>query len=359
MKTNGREYSRAELLRRVGNVSQLGGTRHYTLADGRAKGVAAVDVDTGAGLRFTVLPDRGMDISAAAYKGVNLVYLTANGEVHPAFYEPQGLGWLRTFSAGLLTTCGLTYLGNPGRDGDEDLGLHGRYSTSPAMRVRDNSGWDGDEYRIELVGTMEECTLFGDKIRLERTIGTRLGSRRLMIDDRVENFGYRASPFTILYHVNLGFPLLDESATLFVSSVKREPVDEQSRTGLEQWNSFSPPQAGFAEENFLHTMKADASGRATAALVNTRLGDRGGLAAYVRFDAAALPYLNEWKLMDEGDYVLAIEPCNAPCENRAELRRRGLLASLAPGEKWSSRLEVGVLEGKDEIDRLVSEIGEN
>lgn len=345
-------------MRRVGNAAQLGGTRHYTLADGRAKGLAAIDVDCGAGLRYTVLPDRGLDIAAAAYQGVNLVYLTANGEVHPAFYEPQGSGWLRTFCGGLLTTCGLTYLGNPGRDGDDELGLHGRYSASPAAQVRDNSRWDGDEYRIELCGTVEECRLFGDKIRLERTIQSTLGGRWLSIADTVENFGFKPSPFTILYHINLGFPLLDEGAKLFVSSTKLEPVDEQSRAGLDRWNSFAPPAADCREENFLHAMQADHSGRATAALVNPRLGERGGLGVYVRFDAAALPYLNQWKLMAAGDYVLAVEPCNAPCENRAALRRRGLLPSLAPGEKWTSRLEIGVLDGRDEIDRLMKAIAD-
>ena len=65
----------------------------------------AIDVDTGAGgLRFTVLPDRGLDISLASYKGNNLSFLTPAGETHPAFYEPGGLGWLRTFTGGLLTT---------------------------------------------------------------------------------------------------------------------------------------------------------------------------------------------------------------------------------------------------------------
>ena len=142
MRIGNREFSRAEILRRVGNVSQVASARHVVLDDGRAKGVAAIDFDTGAGLRFTVLPDRGMDISSASYKGCNLVYLTPNGEVHPAYYEPQGAGWLRTFFGGLLTTCGLTTIGAPGRDGDEDLGLHGRYAAIPARQVCDRSRWD-------------------------------------------------------------------------------------------------------------------------------------------------------------------------------------------------------------------------
>ncbi len=172
MRIQGKEYSREQISERIGHVAQLGGTRHYTLSDGRSKHVAAVEVDTGSGFRFTVLPDRGLDISLAGYQGLNLVYLTPNGEVHPAFYEPDDLGWLRTFFGGLLTTCGLTYLGPPGVDDGKNLGLHGRYSTSPARQVCDRSGWDGNEYRVEISGVVEECALFGDKIRLTRTITT-------------------------------------------------------------------------------------------------------------------------------------------------------------------------------------------
>jgi len=219
MKIRGKEYSREQISERIGHVAQLGGTRHYTLSDGCSKHLAAVDVDTGSGFHFTVLPDRGLDISAAGYKGLNLVYLTPNGEVHPAFYEPDDLGWLRTFFGGLLTTCGLTYLGPPGVDDGQKLGLHGRYATSPARQVCDRSGWDGDEYRVEISGVVEECALFGDKIRLTRTITTSLGGKSLKITDVAENFGYVTSPFVVLYHVNAGFPLLDAAARLSLTAV--------------------------------------------------------------------------------------------------------------------------------------------
>jgi hypothetical protein len=101
---------KSETLKYIGNLSQLGGCRHYTLIEGPAHGMRATDINTGNGLQYTVLPDRAMDISLASYKGTNLVYLTCNGETNPAFYEHEGVGWLRTFAAGLLTTCGLTYL---------------------------------------------------------------------------------------------------------------------------------------------------------------------------------------------------------------------------------------------------------
>ena len=106
--TSDRRWDRRTVSRYTGDLSQIGGTRHYELSEGKARGVRAVDVATGMGLQFTVLPDRGMDISRCSFRGTNLVYRTATGEVHPAYYDPHGQEWLRGFFGGLLTTCGLT-----------------------------------------------------------------------------------------------------------------------------------------------------------------------------------------------------------------------------------------------------------
>lgn len=350
MRIGNQQYTRAELLQRVGNLRQLGGTRPCILNDGRSKGVAAIDVNTGAGLTFTVLPDRGMDIAAASFRGTNLVHLTQNGEANPAFYEPRGLGWLRTFFAGLLTTCGTTTLGSPGQDGDEELGLHGRATVTPARQVCDRSRWEGDEYVIELSGILEECALFADKIRLTRTIRTRLGGRSLLIHDVAENFGYQTSPFTLLYHINPGFPLLDASSELHLTAAESTPCDAQSARGMEQMLRFSAPVPGFAEENYLHRMRAAADGWAVAAMINREL--EGGLGLWLRFRTDTLPYLNEWKMMGQGDYVVGIEPCNAPCANRAVLREMGLLPLLEPGEQREMQVEIGVAHGPEEIETL-------
>ena len=100
---------RDEIQKYTGNQAQIGGTRHYVLSDGWGKGLRAIDINSGNGLHYTIMPDRGMDISLASFKGNNLVFLTPNGETHPSFFEPEDLGWLRTFTGGLLTTCGLTF----------------------------------------------------------------------------------------------------------------------------------------------------------------------------------------------------------------------------------------------------------
>jgi hypothetical protein len=348
MKIDGKEYSRKEIESRVGSISQLGGTLHYQFSEGRAKGVEGVEFNTGAGFSFIALPDRGLDIAYCTYRGTNLVYHTPNGVVSPAFYEPEVSGWLRTFFAGLLVTCGLTYFGAPGRDGEEDLGLHGRYSTIPADQVCDLSRWEGDDYILEIRGVVEECALFGDKLRLTRTISAEIGGKSLRIRDTVNNFGFTTSPFTILYHINAGFPLLDEGSELVLTSLKNEPYDEFSKSAVEQSGRFTLPIPGMKEQNYLHTMAGDENGFAYAALINRNMLD--GLGLYIRFHTENLVYLSEWKMMAEGEYVVGLEPCNTKIANRASLREEGRLPFIEPGETREMDVEIGVLDGPDEID---------
>jgi len=349
MKIAGTQYSRSEVLRRVGHISQIGGTRPYQLVEGAANGLRAVDFDTGAGLRFTLVPDRGMDISAASYNGLNLAFRTPNWETAPAFAEPEGFGWLRTFFGGLLTTCGLTYFSHPCTDEGVELGLHGRCNLIPAQRVRDLSDWQGDEYVMSVTGVVEECVIFGHRMRLTRTVSALVGARSLRVHDVVTNFGYQPAPFTILYHINAGFPLLSARSQLLLSRASTEPLDAEAvRAGLDNVLRFSDPVPGCAEQVFLHRMIGDARGWASAALVNPDLGP-DGLGLYVRFPVAVLPVMAEWKMMGEGDYVLGMEPCNVDLMPRAELRKKGLLPMLAPGAQAELTVEIGILEGPQDI----------
>jgi hypothetical protein len=351
----GKNYTRREIERHVASLGQAGGVRRVVLAEGRAKGVEAFQFETGDGLDFTVLPDRGLDIPFCSFKGLNLVYQAPGGIAHPAFHDPAGFEWLRVFFGGLLTTCGLTYFGDPGTDAGEQLGLHGRYTGLPAARLRDLSRWEGEEYLLEVAGTVEEASLFGEKLRLERSVASRIGARSLTVRDRVENFGRRPAPFTILYHVNAGFPLLCADSELECSSQSVEPYDPTLAPSRPEVRPFAAPDPQFSAPgpDYLHIMAADAGGRAWAALVNRKLQPRGGpagLGLSLRFRADTLPFLNEWRMLAEQDYVVGVEPANTKVLNRAALRREGRLPMLQPGEVREMEVELGVLEGAEEIE---------
>jgi galactose mutarotase-like enzyme len=325
-----------ELFQYIGNQAQLGGSRHYLLSDGRGRNMRGIDVNTGSGLQYTILPDRGMDISLASFKGHNLVYLSFNGETHPAFFEPGGFGWLNTFTGGLLTTCGLTYLGAPVKDGEEELGLHGRYSTIPARQVADLSGWVGDEYHIRLRGIIEEGHIFSYKLRLEREISSVQGHNIIRIKDTVTNTGYKTSPYTILYHMNLGYPLLCEDSELVIDPVSTVPATPHAAAGINEFRRFIKPQANCQEQVYFHAMKAENKDLAKVCLQNRKLG----ISLTIKFNADQLPYLTEWKMMGMGDYVLGLEPCNVPAKNRVELKEDNILPYLKAGETVINNIEV-------------------
>jgi hypothetical protein len=296
----------------------------------------AIDVNSGSGLQYTILPDRGMDISLASFRGHNLVYLSCNGETHPAFFEPQGFGWLNTFAGGLLTTCGLTYLGAPVKDGEEELGLHGRYSTIPAKQVSDLSLWIGDEYHIILRGITEEGHIFGQKLRLEREISSVLGQSVIRIKDTVTNFGYKTSPYTILYHMNIGYPMLCEYSELIIDPEKSIPATPFAEEEIQEFRRFIKPEANREEQVYFHTMKPDRKGEAKVCLQNKKLG----ISLTIKYNADNLPFLTEWKMMGMGDYVLGLEPCNVPARNRVELKEDNILPYLKAGESVTNFIEL-------------------
>jgi hypothetical protein len=210
---------KTETLKYIGNLTQLGACRHYILTEGWARGLRATDFNTGSGLNYTVLPDRNMDISMASYKGCSLVYITCNGETHPSFFEPEGPGWLHTFSGWINCHMRMMWLGAPCTDGNEVLGLHGRISTTPAKQYSDLSGWENNDYMLEVKGHMEERQIIRGKLRIEREISSMLGQSSIHLKDTVTNFGNQTVPFTLLYHMNFVIPCYQNIQNLYLTQV--------------------------------------------------------------------------------------------------------------------------------------------
>src|SRR5256885_7873582 len=95
------------------NPAQLGGIESYVIDDGPARGVRALCVNTGGGLRYRVLVDRGLDIDQAFFNQMSLAFLAHKGVTPPTRGLDRGLDWLKGFGAGLLTSCGPFNTGGP------------------------------------------------------------------------------------------------------------------------------------------------------------------------------------------------------------------------------------------------------
>jgi hypothetical protein len=351
MKIFGKTINRDQILRHVGRMDQIGGARPCALSDGPARGMRAIDVDTGAGLSFTVLPDRGLDISRAVFNGASLCWRAPVGDVHPSYFEAQGCDWQRTFGGGLLVTCGLTYHGAPCVDGDEELGLHGRYSTLPATGVCCHQDWQEDEYLISIEGTVREAHLNGPNLALTRQITTRLGSQTISVRDTVTNEGYHDSPLMILYHCNLGFPLLDKNTRLYSPSRRVCLRETKEEVPLDRYSKYFTSLKASQEEVFFHEMEAGADGYVSLILANHDYAGGRGLGVLQRYHARNLPLFTQWKSGAEGACIMGLEPSNAPVEGRAKARAEGLLETLEPGGAREYHVELTVLADNAEISQ--------
>lgn len=335
-----RSWTRSEVESYVGDLSQIAGIKLAEWADGAERGLRVADFRSGSGLSFSVLLDRGMDIGPASYKGMPLAWVSAAGWGHPMYYEPQGAGWLRTFGGGLLTGCGLTYLGAPDEDQGESLGLHGRLSHLPAQHVRTDETWQGDECSFWVEGEMRQVRALGEHLRLKRRISVALGGNRILIQDRVENLGAAESPLMLLYHINVGFPFLDETSQLLTEPHPVEARDAIAQPGLPDWMRFQKPTPGYLEQVFYHNLPADQDGWAGIRLVN----HARKLGLSVRFQKATLPELVQWKMMAHSNYVLGLEPANCRVSGRSQERARGALQFLQPGEQREFQVAIEVNE---------------
>lgn len=301
-------FSKAEIQKYVGNIKQLADIRTSVLDDGKGRGVRIADFHNSSGLQFSVLPDRAMDIGYASYKGTPLSFLTPGGYANPSFYEPRGFGWLRNWSGGLMTTCGLNNVGTPGHDDYSRVegpdGLHGRISNTPAEILSQTKEWHNNKFVLSIKGVIRDACLFGRNMELHREIKTHLGESTIEIIDEVRNLSYQTENLKILYHINLGYPFLSESAVLKINNSEVVARDDEAKKGIANWSTFEKPSENYNEQVFFHNIPGDPG--ASAILYNPDLN----LSFSVEYSKDTLPNFWQWKEMCTGTYVLGMEPTN-------------------------------------------------
>lgn len=372
----GREWTKAELLEHVGSIDQIGGAKRIALVEGNTAGCEAVEFRTGTGLRFTVLAGRGMDISACEWRGESLTWRSHTGDVAAAYFDPQGLNWLRSFYGGLLLTCGMSWAGAPcvdpsdtgpegypsvQQDGTWDqvggVGLHGRVSHIPAKNLYVDGEWQGDDYVFWAQGKVTEAQVFKAHLQLTRKISAKLGENKIHVHDRVENLGYEPQEHMFLYHCNFGFPLCQEGAQYIINSRETLPRDEVAATDLDKWAEFPAPTPHFAEQCYYHDVATDENNQATVALVNRDASGGRGLGCAITYDKTTMPYFTQWKMPAQGCYVTGLEPANCRVEGRDKYREDGTLVLLEPGEVVEYDAEFEILTSQEDIDEIEGKIG--
>ena len=198
----------------IGHELQLYGVREMRLIGGKADGMRLLSVKNGKGLAFEVSLDRCGDISLLSLKGDNMGYFSPCGYVSPKYYDNKGDGFLKSFTGGFFTTCGLTAVGTPCTDNGEELPLHGTISNTPCETFR----YFIQDSALHIELTVRDAALFSHHLVLEREYVCPLDKNEIRMTDRIKNTGPRSTPLEVLYHCNMGYPLLSEHARVTIPS---------------------------------------------------------------------------------------------------------------------------------------------
>lgn len=317
----------------IGHESQLYGMEEHRLVGGKGDGMRLYEVNNGKGLELTVSPDRNCDITRLRYRGINLSYMSPCGYVAPAYYDSIGSNWLNSFTAGFLTTCGLNGVGTPCEDMGERIPLHGSIANTPC----ENSYFYEEDGKLIIKSITKDETIFGRKLRLNRTIEVLLDKNTFTITDEIMNTGDRNEPFEILYHMNMGYPLLDEDSIVTIPSVSVEARDEHAKEDIENWMHMEKPTQGYQERCYYHKF---GDGLGIAQINQPKLG----IGLSIHFDANTLDGFVEWKMMGVRDYVLGLECGNCYPDGRNIMRETGMLKFLAPDESKKYSVRINLVE---------------
>jgi hypothetical protein len=322
--------ARDDVLARIGSLDQVARVDRFIEDDGPARGARRFRVVNGGGLEFDVHPDRALDIGAATFRGMPIAWLSSTGMTRPDAYEPEGRGWLRTFGGGLVTTCGLDSFGPASDDEWGVIGMHGRIGSIPARIGEVIATPD----IVAVAGEVRQTAVFQENLLLERRISSVVGSSSLRIDDTVTNESESTSAHMVLYHVNLGWPLLDAGTTVDIPARSVRPRDADAEAGFAERSRIDEPTVGFREQVYVH----EAGDEHTARVLN----ESRGVALTLRY-SDTLPALFQWKLTATKHFVLGLEPANTPeVHGRAAARESGRLPVLQPGESRSYSIEIEI-----------------
>lgn len=302
MKLSWTEQERRDLLAKSFDAKALGGVSHYELANGPRRGQRIIRLQSAQGLEAEICVDRGFDIAALRYRGINLGWQGPSSFPAPVELEADnGLGLLRSFE-GFLVTCGLDHFGLPAQGPADHLiypnrdqvvyPLHGRSSGIPAIVESAGTVLETDQPYSWCTGLVRQAVVFGEVLELRRTIRMPLLGSELSIEDTVTNRGARPVRHGMLYHCNIGYPLLDAGTCVkgIGSALEKLLSDEPAIPGdgvIERFD-MAEPSAGVP-----------------VTITNPTLE---GVTLSIEYSADTLPNLGVWQAFQSGIFAMGIEP---------------------------------------------------
>lgn len=183
---------------------------------------------------------------------------------------------------------------------------------------------------------INDSRIFSRKLRISRLICCKKRESVLSVTDEITNCGDLITPLMLLYHVNVGYPLLSENSVVDIHSDSVTPRNDHAWEGLSEWSKMLPPTKGFEEQCYFHHF----DGQGYASIYNSDIG----VGLELGFNASELDNLTEWKMMGIHDYVLGLEPGNCTPIGRRSARENGTLRFIEPNETKRFHINVSFFE---------------
>ena len=332
----------------IGHRDQLMKVKRIKMQEGKANGVEMIDVQNRSGMHFDVNVSRGMDIPYLDFCGENIGFISPCGVVSPEYFDDKGLGFLKSFTAGFLTTCGLKVAGAPCEYEGTSYGLHGNLSHTPAenvsCRIEEN---DGTPCAV-IKGTVRDAVIFGDKMSLDREIKCFYKDRKFTLHDKVTNEGYKKVRQMILYHCNIGYPILTPDSEVYIPSLEVKARNSHAEEGIEKWMELQEADPDYEEMCYYHKLKPDVNNHSTVAVYNPELE----LGIAIEIDLSTLDHFVQWKMMGARDYVMGLEPGSSTIDGIEDAVKNGSMKYLEPGESREYELTFHILKGREAYEQI-------
>lgn len=328
--------------------------RYGTIIEGRGNGVQVVEIDNGP-LQVTLLPTRGMSIWQIICDGVPFKWNSPiDGPVNPALvpvFDPSGLGWLEGFDE-MMVRCGLVSNGAPEFDAESNwrFPLHGRIANLPAERI-----WcEADDNGIVLAGDVREQRLFFNNLQLTARIRIDFDSRVVEIDDTVKNLASTAMATQMLYHINIGKPVLDAGSRLVAAVKQMAPRDQRAAEMIDSWDIYDEATSGYSEVVNFFQMVADKDDQAEVLLESSAAETGMGVA----WDTSTLPCFVQWKntAADQDGFVTGLEPGTNFPNTKSFEAQQGRVVTLEPDGQVSYRVSLSPLVGRAAVGEYRSQV---
>lgn len=227
--------------------------------------------------------DNALDIVWVRYKGVNLSFLSKNG------LNDGQRDFVGNFEGGFLYTCGMDNVSSC----VDKKPIHG----SLHYKKADNAYSYEENGIVYVCGEIKESALFGKNLVLKRRF--EITSTSLTVSDTVENKAFKDDSYVLLYHVNYGYPFLDEVLQLNIPAIKSDPLTEIAKKRSQEKFTITTPLDQNDEDVYYHTLS-----EGKISLFNPTKNVKIEMV----YDINDFPVTLEWKSMTSGDYALGIEP---------------------------------------------------